>query len=129
MPAHDWMEDNKQLKSRFLLVQSLTDKFWDVWTDIYFPSLLVRQKWHVQYRSLRVGDVCFLRDRNTLRGEWRLARVTDVYPDKKGVVRNVRVKVCNTDSNPNYASSAQYLRRHVSNLIVIIPVEEQDSAK
>ena len=129
MPAHDWMEDNKQLKSRFLLVQSLTDKFWDVWTDIYFPSLLVRQKWHVQYRSLRVGDVCFLRDRNTLRGEWRLARVTDVYPDKKGVVRNVRVKVCNADSKPNYASSAQYLRRHVSNLIVIIPVEEQDSAE
>ena len=129
MAAHDWIEDNKQLRSRFILVQTLTNKFWDVWTDIYFPSLLLRQKWHVQYRNLRVGDVCFLRDRNTMRGEWRLARVTDVYPDKKGVVRNVRVKVCNTDSSPNYACSAQYLRRHVSNLIVIIPVEEQDSAK
>ena len=39
------------------------------------------------------------------------------------------MKVCNADSKPNYASSAQYLRRHVSNLIVIIPVEEQDSAE
>ena len=125
MPPEDWVADIKQLKSRFILVQTLTDNFWDVWTSIYFPSLLLRQKWHVQCRNLQVGDVCVLRDKNTLRGEWRLARVTDVYPDSKGLVRNVKVKVCNTDGKPNYASSPQYLRRHVSNLIVIVPAEEQ----
>ena len=56
-------------------------------------------------RNMRIDDVCVMKDSNTMRGEWRLCRVVEVYPDKEGIVRNVKVE----------------LKRHVSNFIVIHP--------
>ena len=51
----------------------------DVWTNLYFPTLLRRQKWHHLERNLCIGDVCIVKDRNALRGEWKHARVSDVF--------------------------------------------------
>ena len=119
------------MKTRFLLVQRMCDQFWKVWTKLYFPTLLWQQKWHQKQRSLKVGDICLLQDPNALRGEWRLCIVTEVFPDRNGVVRNVEVKVA-----PRFKGSGQYksqvlykLKRHVSNLIVIVPAEEVDKNK
>ena len=41
---------------------------------------------------MKIGDVCLLQDSNALRGEWRLALITNTYPDSLGNVRNVEVK-------------------------------------
>ena len=71
--------DLKQVRSRFNLVQGLTNQFWKNWTTLYFPSLLIRQKWHTSKRNLCVGDVCLLQDSNCLRGEWRLCKVSETY--------------------------------------------------
>ena len=54
-------DDSSALKSMFLLVQAVTDRFWKLWSYKYFPSLLLRQKWHYLHRNLEVGDVCLLR--------------------------------------------------------------------
>ena len=51
-------------KSVFLKVQRITDQFWKTWQKVYFPTLLIRQKWHHQKRNLRLGDICKLRDSN-----------------------------------------------------------------
>ena len=51
------------------------------WIQVYFPTLLIRQKWHVNKRNGIVGDVCLLKDSNALRGEWRLVKVSETYPD------------------------------------------------
>ena len=119
----------KQLKTRFLLVQEITNNFWKVWTKLYFSSLLIRQKWHHTRRNLRVNDVCLLKDNNAIRGEWRLARVNNVYPDDKGIVRNVEVAVSNNnDGSVKYKpSSCNLLKRHVSNLLVLVPAEDNES--
>ena len=52
--------------------------------------------------------------------------MTEVFPDSNGIVRNVEVKVA-----PRYKGRGPYqsqvlyqLKRHVSNLIIIVPVEE-----
>ena len=57
--------------------------------------------------------------------------MTEVFPDRNGVVRNVEVKVA-----PRFKGSGQYksqvlykLKRHISNLIVIVPAEEVDNDK
>ena len=54
--------------------------------------------------------------------------MTEVFPDSNGIVRNVEIKVA-----PRFKGGGQYqsqvlykLKRHVSNLIVIVPVEEID---
>ena len=75
-----------------------------------------------------MNDVCLLRDSNAVRGDWRLARVNDVYPDNKGIVRNVEVAVStNNNGSVMYKpSSCNLLKRHVSNLIVLVPADESD---
>ena len=122
------LEDVKQLKTRFLLVQSITNNFWKTWMRLFFPSLIIRQKWHHTRRNLKVNDVCLLKDSNAVRGDWRLARVSEVYPDNKGIVRNVEVAVStNNNGSVKYKpSSCNLLKRHVSNLIVLVPADESD---
>ena len=57
--------------------------------------------------------------------------MTEVFPNSNGIVRNVEIKVA-----PRFKGRGQYrsqvlykLKRHVSNLIVIVPVEEIDKDK
>ena len=57
-----------------------------------------------------------------------MCRVVEVYPDTAGVVRNVLVMAASPssiDGSPTYQKHAAkvYLKRHVSNLIVIVPNE------
>ena len=108
------------------MVQRIVTRFWKVWTSLYFPTLLVRKKWHHWNRNMKVGDICMLQDPNNFRNEWRLCKVSDTFPDKHGVIRNVEVSVApKCDGSKVYKPQAvTKLKRHVSNLIVVVPVEE-----
>ena len=115
-------------KERFLLVQMIVNQFWDVWMKNYFPTLLVRRKWHYRQRNMKIGDICFLQDSNQVRGLFRRCRVSNVFPDANGVVRNVEVLAASQqDGTPKYHPQAlSRLRRHVNNLILIQPVDDWD---
>ena len=127
-PKEMFSEDPKLADTRFLLVQSITSQFWKVWHKLYFPTLLIRQKWHNEKRNLQVGDVCLLKDANAFRGEWRYAKVSATFPDRRGCVRNVEVIVVPAqDGSIKYKPvKPNHLKRHVSNLIVIVPIEDQN---
>ena len=125
--AKDRFEQTSKMdQDRFRLVQQIVSQFWDVWIKNFFPTLLVRRKWHFRQRNLRIGDICFLQDANEMRGDFRRCRVSAVYPDKKGIVRNVEVLAAQKqDGSRTYnPQGLRPLRRHVSKLIVIRPVEE-----
>ena len=114
-------------RDRFVLVQKIVDQFWKGWTRLYFPTILRRQKWHVQERNVRVGDVVVVRDSESKRGGWRLGLISDVYPDINDVVRNIEISVAppGLDSTPVYTGGTKIkLKRHVKNIIVIVPNEE-----
>ena len=128
-PGQLFTEDPKQVKNRFQLVQAITNQFWKNWIKLFFPTLLLRHKWHTKRRNLRVDDVCLLQDESAFRSEWKMAKVVEVYPDKSGTVRNVQVRV-----KPNQVGSGKYtpskgfeLKRHVSKLLLLVPVEDQDN--
>ena len=118
--------DLKQVRSRFNLVQGLTNQFWKNWTTLYFPSLLIRQKWHTSKRNLCVGDVCLLQDSNCLRGEWRLCKVSETYPDIHGRVRNMEVQVSSKQSGSvqDMPLATSRLKRHVNSLVLLVPADE-----
>ena len=124
-PSEIFEENPIQFRTRFHLVQGITNQFWKVWTRLFFPSLLIRQKWHSSKRNIQVGDVCILQDSNTMRGEWRLVVVTNTYPDESGHVRNVEVKAKprQDGSLPYVPTAASLMKRHVSNLILLVPVD------
>ena len=120
--AKDVYDENPgAMKTRFLFVQKVVDKFWKEWTKLYLPTLLVRQKWHHQKRNLACGDVCLIEDQNAMRGEWRLGQVVQVFPDKFGVVRNVELKVAQKfDGKAKYKfKEPSLMKRHVGRLIVL----------
>lgn len=119
---------------RLRAVQAGVDKFWSKWSELAGPNLFIRHKWHRAERSVEVGDMVWLADQNALRGQFRLGRVVATYPDKKGIVRDVDLKICMGLSGP-HASRVQrensdlpttiVLRRDVRRLVVLIPVEDQ----
>ena len=127
-PDQVFTDNPKAVKSRFLLVQAITNQFWKVWLKLYFPSLLIRQKWHADRRNIMVGDICLLKDSNVYRGEWRLCEVAQVFPDDDGKVRNVQVmiKPKQSGTGPYISTKPIYLSRHVNNLIVLVPADERE---
>ena len=72
-----------------------------------------------------VGDICVIKDSNLMRGEWRLAKVTCTYPDRNNRVRNVELLVKpKQGGGVNYVPTPPiYLKRHVSNVVLLVPAD------
>ena len=124
-------DDPKHARDRFQLVQAITNQFWKNWIKLYFPSLLLRHKWHTSRRNLEVDDICLLQDERAFGSETRMAKVMEVYPDKTGTVRNVLVQVKPIqDGSSKYKPSQGYqVKRHVSKLLLLVPAEDQENVE
>ena len=124
-PSENW-DDPSSFRNRFLLVQAIVEQFWRNWIKLFFPSLVIRQRWHINKRNLEKGDICIIKDSNVLRGEWRMAVVTCTYPDRKNQVRNVELLVKpRQGGNREYVSTAPvYVKRHVNNIVLLVPSNE-----
>ncbi|XP_058505077.1 uncharacterized protein LOC131472187 [Solea solea] len=120
--------------ARLRAVQIEVNKFWKRWSQLAGPGLFVRQKWHAPARNVTVGDLVWLADQNALRGQFRLGRVVEAHPDAKGIVRDVKVRTCQScpvssgqggkgKEKENHPSTI--LHRDVRRLVVLLPVEEQ----
>ena len=118
------------LLSRVTVVRELVDAFWSAWTELYAPTLMKQSKWNNQERFLRVGDIVLVADSNTVRGEYRLARVSSVHPSVDGIVRKVSVEyvIYKTVSKKFELIDGRItsVPRSVQRLSLIIPVEELD---
>jgi hypothetical protein len=75
-----------------------------------------------------VGDICLLKESNVFRSEWRLCEVTETFPDNSGIVRNVQVivKAKQGGSKDYIPTKPIYVKRHVNNLVVLVPADERD---
>ena len=80
---------------RHEFVQKSVDSFWKKWTRDYFPSLIVRQKWHTERQNLQEGDIVLFQDSNLVRDNWKLGRVSQIFPSQDGKVRKVEVRYKN----------------------------------
>ena len=106
-------------KRRYLFIQSLVNAYWKRWMQHYFPSLLIRQKWHTQKRNVQVGDIVLIRDLNAVRGEWRLGEVVKIRPSGgDNIVRDVDVRY----KIPTRKRS-MIIRRAVQSLVVLLPID------
>ena len=73
-------------------MQNITDQFWRRWTKEYLQTLQVRQNWQDVRMNLAVDHMVLLYDEHLPRRKWQLGRVTQVFPDANGEVRQVQVK-------------------------------------
>lgn len=79
---------------RLRAVQAEVNRFWLRWSQLAGPGLFIRPKWHKRVCNVAEGDLVWLADQNALRGQIRLGQIVEVAPDKKGVVRDVKVRTC-----------------------------------
>ena len=119
---------------RLKAIQAGVDNFWTSWSDLAGPNLFLRPKWHRAARNVQVGDLAWIADQNTLRGQFRLGRVVKAYPDRRRVVRDADIRTCVGLPAPLTAGSQKrrtvpapttILFRDVRRLVVLLPVEEQ----
>jgi hypothetical protein len=116
---------------RFEFIQRIVDNFWRRWTREYFPSLIIHQKWHTSKRNLKQGDIVLIQDSNQVRGQWKLGKVSEVFPGEDGKVRKVHVVYKNPKAGePLHKYSGRgyvTVERSVNRLVLVVPVDEKDS--
>ncbi|KAF7199472.1 putative LOC107376719-like protein [Nothobranchius furzeri] len=132
--------DNYPYK-RLRVIQAEVNRFWKKWSQLARPNLFIRSKWHTKERNVAVGDIVWVADQNALRNQYRLARVISVNTDRKGVVRDVNVKMfpsypvtsvrpVKQDNNAKREHRAQIpatvLHKDVRRIVILLPVEEQN---
>ena len=123
-------KDRQSLKHRFDFIQRLVNQFWKRWYRDVFPNLIIRQKWHVDERNIKVNDVVLIQDSNALRGNYKLGIVTQIMPSDDGRVRRVIVSYKNNTDEDTYKGKPYvHIERSVHRLIVINATEEADLTK
>ena len=95
------------------------------WTRDYFPSLIIRPKWHIAHRNMIAGDIVLMQDSNQIRGQWKLGRVSKVYTGEDGKVSKVEVQYKNPKPGEpvtKYKGRGYVtVERAVHRLIVLLP--------
>ncbi len=92
LPPGLFVKEDLYSKRRWRQVQYIANLFWKRWIREYLPLLQARQKWSRIRRNFHQGDIVLVADASAPRGSWMLARVTEAFPDSKGLVRSVRLQ-------------------------------------
>ncbi|GFV01937.1 integrase catalytic domain-containing protein [Trichonephila clavipes] len=105
--------DSLSYHSRWKLIQSLRDKFWNHWSTEYLTHLQTRAKWSLQNPNLMENQLVLLKDPNTKPLDWPMGRILEVFPGSDGLVRVVNVK-----------TSTGILKRAITKVVPLpIPVD------
>ena len=77
-------------------------------------------------RNLQVDDVVIVNDDSLPINRWKLAHVSETYPDNDGLVKKVRI-VVSTDALDDFGrpkKAAVYLELPVQKLVLLLPTDE-----
>ena len=99
-PAMDFDESSSSMV-RLAYVSQVHEVWWRLWIKQVLPTLIPIRKWKKISRNIRVNDVCLLHYPGNLRNDYRLVRVCQTYPDKKNLVRTVKVAYRKKDKQEN----------------------------
>ena len=81
------------MRSSWRACQLQTDEFWKRWQSEYLQLLQRRQKWLTPQRNFKRDDLVLLLDEDQPRNMWPKGLVVEVFPDRDGLVRRVKVRV------------------------------------
>lgn len=108
-------------KKRWKRIQFLSEIFWQRWRTEHLQTLQERSKWKIPKRSLAVGDIVLLRDKQVKRNEWPMARVVAVKRSDDDLVRSVRIFV----PGRGLGSAGREYDRPIHELVLLIEIELQ----
>ncbi len=102
LPIHSTSEDGSDVITvycankichirRWNLVNRLIADLWEKWHHVYLQTLQQRHKWNGTHTNLQKNDIVLLKEKDTTRRSWPLARITDIHPGADGLVRVVTI--------------------------------------
>ena len=129
-PPLDYDDDDK-LTARLAYVSSVYSAWWNFWHKQILPTLVPCNKWKKEHRNLEIGDIVHMYYSGSIKDDYRIAKVIDVFKDEKGKVRTVRVAYRKRDKRE---SQFEYKKKplteeivSVQRLYVLLPVSERNS--
>ena len=129
LPDDVELAENLPINARYRIITHVTTVFWQLWSSDVSPGLVIRQKWHRKGRNLQKGDLVMICESSKIKAKYKLAIVATADCDRDGVVRSTSLRYVNVrkDVNGDYKSTVVYVTRSVQRLILILPVEEQET--
>ena len=100
--------------TRWQHLQLMREHFWRAWSRDYLNTLQPRKKNFRTMPNIRKNMVVLLNDRNQPPLNWKLGRITNVYPGDDGLVRTIDVLVGGT-----------IFRRSI-NKVSVLPIEDNN---
>ena len=98
----------------------MANEFWHRWRKELLAEWQARAKWEKVKRNMRVGDIVLVIDDLVPRCQWKMAKITETYPGKDGLVRKVKLKV----GDPSLkCSGSKMLERPIHKLILLLEAE------
>ena len=79
-------------RTRYQLIQTIVNEWWQLWMSNFAPNLQPRSKWFKTRENVETGDIVLLIDKNVARSQWCMGVILDTYPGIDGLVRSVKVK-------------------------------------
>ncbi|XP_044747591.1 uncharacterized protein LOC123308803 [Coccinella septempunctata] len=92
IPIPDLTDQPLNRLSRWQLLQSLHQHFWARWRNEYLHSLQQRVKWCDISTPALIGQLVVIKTDKVPPNQWRLGRITTLFPGSDGVARVARVK-------------------------------------
>jgi hypothetical protein len=108
-------------RKRWRQVQGLANTFWLRWKNQYLQTLQPKQKWVNTMPSVAVGDIVIVREDNSCRNNWPLARVVETVNSSDDKIRKVKIVLANRNLNKDGKpkTSPVILERPIHNMVVI----------
>lgn len=125
-PPGQFEREDLYLRKRWRRVQYLANEFWSRWKKEYLLNLQHRQKWQRICRNARIGDIVILKEETTPRNQWKLAKVTEVYPGEDGCVRKVKLLIGDSmlDARGKRTTpKAVYLERPIHKTVTLVEAD------
>jgi hypothetical protein len=124
-PPGDFVKEDLYLRKRWRKVQHLANEFWSRWKKEYMLNLQERQKWHKTRRNAQVNDIVIVQDDNAPRNEWKLAKITEVYPGEDGHVRKLRLLISESalDDQGKRLTKQTYLERPIHKTVTLLEAD------
>lgn len=116
------MKEDWYLKKPWGRGRYLANEFWKRWTKEYLLNLQPKQKWNAHRRDLKINDVVLLQEDVVPGCEWKLGKVTDVYPGPDNKVRKIQLLVSekNCDQRGAFTTKTVLLERPIHKVIVLL---------
>lgn len=87
LPTPALEDSNPTRLRRYARLEQARQQFWTRWQREYICELQNITKWKTNHANLKLGDLVLMRDENTAPMDWRMGRVTRLFPGPDGISR------------------------------------------